>query len=165
MKPSKGMIRRSRTSLHDGGDSLSGACKNLPSKKLCGCASTTWEIKVNPAKIKEIIELPPPMNIRELRGFQSCIAYIWKFISNLFGIYEPFSKLMKNDAKFERDDGCQKAFDSIKTYLYKPPILTGPVKANPWCYTSLGLNTLLMPTSPRTEGKYLVLPQSDFSRP
>lgn len=58
-------------------------------------------IEVDPAKMKAIIELPPPKNIRELRGFQGRIAYIRRFISNLSGRCEPFSRLMKKDVPFE----------------------------------------------------------------
>ena len=34
---------------------------------------------------------------------------------------------MKKDTSFIWDDACQKAFEDIKTYLTKPPVLTSPV--------------------------------------
>lgn len=73
--------------------------------------------KVDLAKIKAIIEFPPPTSIRELRGFQGRVTYIRKSISNLSGRCEPFFKIMKKGAPFGWDKDCQTAFDSIKAYL------------------------------------------------
>lgn len=41
------------------------------------------------------------------------------------------SKLVKEDAPFECDEDCQKAFDSIKAYLTKPSVLAGSIKGKP----------------------------------
>lgn len=68
-------------------------------------------------KIKATIELPPPINIRELIGFQGRIAYIYRFIPNRSKKCEPFLKLVKKDVPFERDEDCQKAFNNIKSIL------------------------------------------------
>lgn len=48
-------------------------------------------IKVDPVKIKVNIELPLPISIRELKGFQDRTAYIRRFISNLSERCKPFS--------------------------------------------------------------------------
>ena len=75
--------------------------------------------------------MPPPRNLKELRGLQGRLAYIRRFISNLAGRCHPFSHLMKKDAPFEWDEKCQNAFESIKKYLSSPPVLGAPIKGKP----------------------------------
>ena len=70
--------------------------------------------------------MQPLKNLKELRGLQGRLAYIRRFIANLSGRCQPFSKLMKKGVSFIWDDACQKAFEDIKEYLIKPPILVGP---------------------------------------
>ena len=57
-------------------------------------------IEIDPDKIKAIWELPPPRNISELKSLQGRLAYIRRFISNLSGRCQPFSKLMKKGTPF-----------------------------------------------------------------
>ena len=52
-------------------------------------------IEDDPDKRKAILNMPPPHNLCELRGLQGRLAYIQRFISNLFERCQPFSKLMK----------------------------------------------------------------------
>lgn len=51
---------------------------------------------------------------------------------------------MKKDAPLEWDEDCQYAFESIKTYLTKPPILSSPIKGKPLVCTLLFLKALLV---------------------
>lgn len=89
------------------------------------------EVEVDHAKIKAIIELSPPKNILELRGFQDHIAYINRFISNLFGKCQPFSRFLQKDTSFELEERRQIAFGSIEVYLTMPPVLISPGKGKP----------------------------------
>nr|XP_011465143.1 PREDICTED: uncharacterized protein LOC101299390 [Fragaria vesca subsp. vesca] len=88
-------------------------------------------IEVDPTKITAIREMPPPRDLRELRGLQGRLAYIRRFISNLSGRCQPFTRLMKKDVPFKWDQACQNAFDNIKEYLLKPPVLMAPIKGRP----------------------------------
>ncbi|KAG9446156.1 hypothetical protein H6P81_012284 [Aristolochia fimbriata] len=71
--------------------------------------------------------MPEPRNVSELKSFQGHLAYIRCFISNLAGICQPFSHLLKKDTPFEWDDSCRNAFNNIKEYLTKPPVLVAPI--------------------------------------
>lgn len=88
-------------------------------------------IEIQPKSIKAILKLPPPQDLTELRSLQGLLAYIRRFISNLSGHIQPFSKLMKKGAPFIWDEQCQNAFDSIKHYLLNPPVLMAPIKGRP----------------------------------
>jgi hypothetical protein len=75
--------------------------------------------------------MPPPQELSELRMLQGHLAYISRFISNLSGHIQPFSKLMKKGAPFVWDEECQNCFDNIKRYLLNPSVLAAPVKGRP----------------------------------
>ena len=88
-------------------------------------------IEIQTKRIKAIFQMPPSQNLKELKSLQGKLAYIRRFISNLSGRIQPFSKLMKKGAPFNWDEQCQNAFESIKRYLLNPPILAAPVKGRP----------------------------------
>ncbi|KAK4407746.1 Retrovirus-related Pol polyprotein from transposon.6 [Sesamum angolense] len=87
--------------------------------------------EIEQAKIDAILRIPEPRNIHELKSFQGKLAYIRRFISNLAGRCQPFSRLMKKDVPFQWDEACDKAFKSIKSYLMKPPVLVALVPGRP----------------------------------
>lgn len=76
----------------------------VTSSKFIGFVVHLKGIEVNHVKIKEIIELPPPKNIWELRGFRGHITCSRRFIFNLFERCQTFSKVMKKDAPFKLDE-------------------------------------------------------------
>jgi hypothetical protein len=88
-------------------------------------------IEIEPKKIKAIRDMLSPQGVKELRALLGKLAYIRRFISNLSGRIQPFSKLMKKGAPFVWDEECQNCFDSIKRYLLNPPVLAAPVKGHP----------------------------------
>jgi len=53
--------------------------------------------------------MQPPRNLKELRSLQGRLAYIWRFISNLLGHCQPFTKLMKKGASFFWNNAYQKS--------------------------------------------------------
>ena len=115
----------------------------VTSGKFLGFVVRHRGIEIDPTKIKAIQEMPPPRNLRELKGLQGRLAYIRRFISNLAGRCQPFSKLMKKGVPFEWDQSCQNAFDRIKGYLMKPPVLMSPIKGKPLLLYIAALDHLL----------------------
>ncbi|KAL0405375.1 UNVERIFIED_CONTAM: Ribonuclease HI [Sesamum latifolium] len=103
----------------------------VTSGKFLGFIVRQWGIEIEQAKIDAILKMPEPRNIHELKSLQGKLAYLRRFISNLAGRCQPFSRLMKKEVPFEWDEACDKAFKSIKTYLMKPPILVAPVQGRP----------------------------------
>lgn len=88
-------------------------------------------IEIDPKKITMIIKMPTPKNISELKKLQEKLAYICRFISNLLGHCQPFSRLTKKGVSFVWDQACQNAFDNIKQYLFNPPMLMSPTLGRP----------------------------------
>ncbi|KAM1666585.1 hypothetical protein ACFX2K_046163 [Malus domestica] len=88
-------------------------------------------IEVDQSKIKAIQSMPEPRNLHELKSLQGWLTFIRRFISNLAGRCQPFSRLMKKDVPFVWDEACHNAFESIKKYLSSPPVLGAPVPGKP----------------------------------
>jgi len=100
--------------------------------KFIGFVVTTKRIHLDPEKVRTIQEMQPPRNLRELSRLQGRLAYIWRFIANLSGWYQPFTRLMKKGVSFVWNDACQQAFEKIKWYPTHPPVLTAPVSGKPF---------------------------------
>ncbi|KAL0378908.1 UNVERIFIED_CONTAM: hypothetical protein Sradi_3196300 [Sesamum radiatum] len=91
----------------------------VTSEKFFGFLVRQRDIEIEQAKIHDILSIPEPPNIHEFKSLQGKLAYLRRFISNLAGRCQPFSRLMKKDVPFEWDEVCDKAFKSIKSYLMK----------------------------------------------
>ena len=88
-------------------------------------------IKVDPSKIKTILEIPPPKSEKEIRGFLGRLQYISQFITKLTSTCKPIFKLLRKHEPHTWNDKCQKAFELIKEYLLHPPILVPPQYGKP----------------------------------
>ncbi|XP_075095392.1 uncharacterized protein LOC142173674 [Nicotiana tabacum] len=88
-------------------------------------------IEIDQAKVDAILKMPEPKDIHELKSLQGKLAYLRRFILNLAGRCQPFSRLMKKGVPFEWDQACRNAFESIKSYLMKPPIPAAPIPGKP----------------------------------
>jgi len=95
----------------------------VASSKFLGFVVTSRGIHLKQEKVRAVQEMQPPRNLRELRGLQGRLTYIQRFILNLSGRCQPFTKSMKNGVSFIWDDACQQAFKKIKRYLTRPPFL------------------------------------------
>ena len=54
-------------------------------------------IQLDPSKIKEIQELPPPKTMKEVMSFLGRLNYINRFIAQSSVMCEPIFKLLKKD--------------------------------------------------------------------
>jgi len=104
----------------------------VASGKFLGFVVTSKGIHLDPEKVRAIQEMQLSSNLRELRGLQGRLTYIRRFISNLLGQCQPFTKLMKKGVLFIWDDSFQQVFEKIKWYLMHLPVLTAPVSWKPF---------------------------------
>ena len=90
---------------------------------------------MDPKKIKAIIEMSSPTNLKQLRSLQGKIQAIRILICQLTDKIAPISHLLKKDDEFKWDSKCQEAFDKIKEYLLHPPIFAPYRHGEPlWLY-------------------------------
>ncbi|KAK2416228.1 hypothetical protein QL285_038643 [Trifolium repens] len=85
-------------------------------------------IEINQNKTKAILETKPPSTKKQLQSLLGKINFLRRFISNLSAKAQAFSPLLrlKKDDPFKWNQEHQKAFDDIKEYLIKPPVLMPP---------------------------------------
>ncbi|XP_070002586.1 uncharacterized mitochondrial protein AtMg00860-like [Nicotiana sylvestris] len=103
----------------------------VTSRKFLGFVVRHRGIEIDQDKINAILKMPEPRDIHELKSLQGKLAYCRRFISNLAGRCQPFSHLMKKRVPFKWDQACSNTFESIKSYLIKPPVLASPILGKP----------------------------------
>ena len=74
--------------------------------------------------IKAVLDMPPPLNIKEVQCLTGRIAALSRFISKASDKCQPFFQVLKK--AFSWDTHCEEAFSALKTYLSSPPILVSP---------------------------------------
>ncbi|WJX50210.1 hypothetical protein P8452_36545 [Trifolium repens] len=87
-------------------------------------------IEINQNKTKAIMETKSPTTKKQLQSLLGKINFLRRFISNLSGKAQPFSPLLrlKKESVFTWGQDQQQAFDEIKSYLSKPPMLMPPIR-------------------------------------
>ena len=92
--------------------------------KFSGFKVNNRGIEANPDKIKVVLDMPPPSNIKEVQRLTRRIAALSRFISKANDKCQPFFQVLKK--AFQWDAHCTEAFSALKTYLSSPPILISP---------------------------------------
>ncbi|XP_058202628.1 uncharacterized protein LOC131317065 [Rhododendron vialii] len=90
-------------------------------------------IEVDKNKSKALMEAKPPSTKKELQQLFGSLNYLRRFISNLAGRVKAFSPLLKiKDREDFVWEAChQEAFEAIKGYLARTPVLMPPIKNRP----------------------------------
>ncbi|XP_054746169.1 uncharacterized protein K02A2.6-like [Anastrepha obliqua] len=81
-------------------------------------------IKPDPTKISQILALPEPKNVSEVRAFLGSVNYYGKFIAEMSKVRAPLDKLLHKNEKFNWNADCQKAFEQFKRILNSDLMLT-----------------------------------------
>ena len=81
-------------------------------------------IRVDPKKIKVVVEWKPPRNVTEVRSFLGLAGYYKRFVKGFSMIAAPMTRLLQNIVKFEWGEECQRSFDKLKEFLTEAPVLT-----------------------------------------
>ena len=97
------------------------------SGKFLGYMVTHRGIEVNPDQIKAINNLQLPRNPKEVQKLTGMMAALNRFISRSADRCRPFFLLLHKWKEFELSDECVVAFQQLKQYLYRPPIMSSPV--------------------------------------
>jgi hypothetical protein len=90
---------------------------------LLGFIISTIGIMVDPLKVEEIIQLPPPRTILQLQSLQGKANFLRHFISNYAEITKGFLRLLKKGIPFFWDEVAQRSFDALKHTLITAPLL------------------------------------------
>ena len=83
-------------------------------------------IEVNPDQIKAINDLRTPQNSKEVQKLIGMAAALNRFISRSADRCRPFFLLINKWKNFEWIEECARAFQQLKDYLVRPPIMSSP---------------------------------------
>ena len=92
--------------------------------KFLGFIVNNRGIEANPDKIKVVLDMLPPSNIKDIQHLTWRIAALSRFVSRASDRCRPFFQVLKK--AFQWDAHCQEVFTALKTYLSSPPILVSP---------------------------------------
>ena len=79
-------------------------------------------IEANPDKIRAIMEMKPPRNVKEVQSLNGKVAALNRFVSRATEKCLPFFRTLKKS--FEWTNECQRAFEELKAYLSAPSLLS-----------------------------------------
>jgi hypothetical protein len=82
-------------------------------------------VKVDPNKIKAMMDWSIPKTLKNIRGFLGLTGYYRKFVRNYGRITTPLTTLTKKDA-FSWTPEATKSFEQLKEVMCKSPVLTTP---------------------------------------
>ena len=98
----------------------------VSARKFFGFIVNNRGIEANPDKIKVMLDMPPPSNIKEVQSLTGRIVALRRFVSKASDKCQPFFQVLKK--AFQLDAHCEEAFTALKNYLSSPPILVSPSK-------------------------------------
>ena len=83
-------------------------------------------IEPNPQLTEIVAKYKVPTNVKQVRQFLGLTQYYRRFQKDYAKIAHPLHNLTKKDVIFSWTPECQKAFDTLRNNLIKPPILAYP---------------------------------------
>ena len=83
-------------------------------------------IEVNHDQVKAINSLQPPQNPKKVQKLTGMIAALNWFISRSADRCRPFFLLLNKWKGFEWTEECSLAFQQLKEYFSRPPIMSRP---------------------------------------
>jgi hypothetical protein len=90
------------------------------------------ELKIDPSKVKVILEWSRPSNVTEVRSFLGAAQYWRKFIANFSSIAAPLHAVTSVKQVFQWGGKQQQAFDTLKEKISSTPVLSLPNLRQPF---------------------------------
>ena len=90
--------------------------------KFLGFMVSQRGIEANLDKIRAIMEMIPPRNVKEVQSLNGKVVVLNRFMSRATDKCLPFFRKVKKS--FEWTTECQQAFEELKAYLSVPPLLS-----------------------------------------
>lgn len=101
-----------------------GKCEfETPSTKYLGLIITTDGIRMDPDKVKTIVEWEAPATVRELQRFLGFANFYRRFIRDFSGICRPLNDMLRKNAPWQWNTKQQEAFEDLKRTFIAAPVL------------------------------------------
>jgi hypothetical protein len=89
-------------------------------------------ISVDPGKIHDVLNWQAPSSFSEIRSFLGLAEYYRRFVPDFSKIARSMTELLKKGVRFNWDDRCEQAFQTLKTLLMSAPIFAQPDITRPF---------------------------------
>lgn len=97
-----------------------------PDMKYLGYVVDQRGLRVDPDKVKAMLELPRPKSATEVRRVVGSFSWYRRFVPEFSSIVAPITALTRKNQKFVWTEECEKSFMKIKELLVAAPILSCP---------------------------------------
>jgi hypothetical protein len=94
--------------------------------KLLGHIVSKEGVRIDPERVKGIMEIPLPSSRKGIQSFFDRINFVRRFVPNFAEIAKPISDMLKKDHDLKWSDEAKKAFDDIKQALCHSLVLVSP---------------------------------------
>ena len=94
--------------------------------KFLGFMVSQRGIEANLEKVKAILDMTSPRSVKEVQKLAGRIAALNRFVSRATDKCLPFFKTLKQ--AFQWTDESKEAFQALKDYLSKPPLLNSSIE-------------------------------------
>jgi hypothetical protein len=103
----------------------------VPAGQLLGFIISHRDIEINLEKIKAILDISRPNDLKDMQRLTGCMAAVSRFISRLGEKALPIYKLMKKSDEFVWTDEADAALKDLKRVLSTTPVLAAPEDQEP----------------------------------
>ena len=100
--------------------------------KYLGLIISNKGLKMDPEKLKAIIEWKHPNNLKDLQSFLGFTNFYHYFIKSFSSIIKPLTALLQTKATWDFNHECKAAFQALKDAFWDTPVLA---YFNPKCKT------------------------------
>ena len=83
-------------------------------------------VSVDPGKVEAVMSWERPKSVFEIRSFLGLARYYRRFIEDFSRLAAPMTRLTGKKVKFEWNELCEKAFQTLKRRLTLAPIMIVP---------------------------------------
>ena len=90
---------------------------------LIGHYATNSGLKVHPDKVRAVLEMPRPTDVKSLLRFNGTVQYLAKFLPRLSEMSHPLRQLTVKNAEWIWSDSQEKAWNDIKAAITQAPVL------------------------------------------
>ena len=90
---------------------------------LIGHYTTKSGLKIHPEKVRAVLEMPRPTDVKSLLRFNGTVQYLAKFLPGLSDMAHPLRQLTRKDAEWVWSETQEKAWSDIKSAISQAPVL------------------------------------------
>jgi hypothetical protein len=90
------------------------------------------KLLMDPIKLSGIRDWPIPTMVKQVRGFIRFANFYRQFIKKFSELILSLNNLLQKDMKFDWNDQCQEAFETLKRQFLQEPVLMMPNHSKPF---------------------------------